>query len=101
MTTQLSGLVGMPRRTFMVGLVPGVAAYQAVFITLGAVLGKPAWMTIEHYSKNPAVLALVVLTVIALALVGHALTGRSRHEEPRPPARKATATLASRPSISS
>ena len=99
-TTQLSGLVGMPRRAFLVGLVPGVAAYQAVFITLGAVLGKPAWVTIEHYSKNPTVLALVVLTVIALALAGHALSSRFRHEERRPRTRTATATLASRPSIS-
>jgi membrane-associated protein len=100
-TTQLSGLVGMPRRTFLIGLVPGVAAYQAVFITLGALLGEPAWVTIEHYSRNPAVLLLVVLTVIAVGLAGHVLSSRIRHEGRRERTRIVTAALASRPSTSS
>jgi membrane-associated protein len=94
-TTQLSGLVGMPRRTFLIGLVPGVAAYQAVFITLGALLGKPAWATIEQYSKNPTVLILVVLCVIAVGLAGHVLANRTRHERRRSRTRTVAATLAS------
>jgi membrane-associated protein len=93
-TTQLSGLVGMPRRTFLIGLVPGVAAYQAVFISLGALLGKPAWVTIEQYTKNPTVLMLVVLCVIAVGLAGHALANRTRHEGRLSRTRTVAATLA-------
>ncbi len=99
-TTQLSGLVGMPRRTFLIGLVPGVAAYQAVFIALGALLGKPAWVTIEHYSQNPAVLLLVVLTVLALGLAGHAVANRTHRQSRHPQRRLLAPTLASKPSSS-
>jgi len=99
-TTQLSGLVGMPRRTFLIGLVPGVAAYQAVFITLGVLLGKPAWVTIEHYSQNPAVLLLVVLTVLALGLAGHAVANRTHRQSRHPHRRLLAPTLASKPSTS-
>ena len=100
-TTQLSGLAGMPRRTFLIGLVPGVAAYQAVFIALGAFLGKPAWVTIEHYSQNPAVLLMALLTIMAIGLAGHVMSSRIRHEGRRARTRTVTATLASRPSTSS
>src|SRR5260370_10810375 len=44
-TTYLSGLVAMPRRTFLIGLAPAIAVYEAVFIGIGACLGKPAWST--------------------------------------------------------
>jgi membrane-associated protein len=93
-TTQLSGLVGMPRRTFLIGLVPGVAAYQAIFITLGALMGKPAWVTIEQYSRNPVVLMLVVLCVIAVGLAGH-VANRTRHEGRLSRTGTVAATLAS------
>src|SRR5579859_1335877 len=97
-TTQLSGLVGMHRRTFLIGLVPGVAAYQAVFITLGALLGKPAWLTIEHYSQNPAVLLLVVMTVLALGLSGHVLMRYNRGRRRPMPRRAPAPTMAPSPS---
>jgi membrane-associated protein len=93
-TTQVSGLVGVPRRTFLIGLVPGVAAYQAIFITLGALLGKRAWVTIEQYSRNPAVLMLVVLCVIAVGLAGHVLANRTRQEGRLSRTRTVAATLA-------
>jgi membrane-associated protein len=97
-TTQLSGLVGMPRRTFLVGLVPGVAVYQAVFITLGALLGKPAWVTMEHYSQNPLVLLLVVLTVLTFGLSGHVLVRYNRGRRRRMPRRAPAPTMAPSPS---
>lgn len=67
-TTEVSGLVAVPRWTFIKGLVPGVAVYQAVFVGLGAYLGPAAWTAIEHYSPKPGQLLLVALIVVAAAL---------------------------------
>src|SRR5260370_17449523 len=55
-TTQLSGLVAMPRRTFFIGLAPGIAVYDAIFISLGAWLGIGVLTTIKHYLPGPAAL---------------------------------------------
>lgn len=72
-TTYLSGLIALPRRTFLMGLAPAVAVYDAVFIGLGAWLGKPALATVEQYGSNPRVLVLVLITVVGLGLAGHVL----------------------------
>ncbi len=80
-TTQLSGLVAMPRRTFLVGLAPGIAVYDAVFISLGAWLGLSVLTTIKHYMPGPGVLVLLVI-VIGSALAGHALVSHIRRPSP-------------------
>jgi membrane-associated protein len=99
-TTYLSGLIAMPRRTFLIGLAPAIAVYEAVFMGLGAWLGKPAWGTIEVYSHKPGVLLLVLVTVLALGLAGaliHYIGGRAR----RVPRHALAATIASSLSTSS
>ena len=98
-TTYLSGLVAMPRRTFLVGLAPAIAVYEAVFIGLGAWLGKPAWGTIEQYSHKPAVL-LVLVTAIGLAFIGHAIVNHFRRRAASAGTRVMPATMASRSSSS-
>src|SRR5216683_7384743 len=81
-TNYISGLVAMPRRTFLIGLAPALAVYEAVFIGLGAWLGPTAWATIERHAPKPAVLILLLVTVLGLGLAGHALVryvrGRAR-----------------------
>ena len=78
MTTYLSGLVALPRRTFFIGLVPGVAVYQAVFLSLGLWLGPAALKSIERYAPTPGQLAVLLALVIATTLVAHALAKRIR-----------------------
>src|SRR5260370_1335150 len=80
-TTQLSGLVAMPRRTFLVGLAPGIAVYDAVYISLGAWLGLSVLTTIKHYMPGPGVLVLLVIG-IGSALAGHALVSHIRRPSP-------------------
>src|SRR6266851_5681166 len=80
-TTQLSGLVAMPRRTFVIGLAPGVALYDAVFISLGAWLGLGVLTTIKNYMPGPGVLVVLVM-VIGSALAGHALVNHIRRPSP-------------------
>ena len=81
-TTQLSGLVAMPRRTFLKGLAPAIAVYEAVFIGLGAWLGPTAWATIEHYAPKPGEVLLIVVVIVGLGLALHALVNRLRGGTP-------------------
>ena len=86
-TTYASGLVALPRRTFLTGLVPGIAVYDLVFISLGAWLGRSAWATIELYTRQPAVLLLALLSVVGIGLAAHLLLryrGRARLALPTP-----------------
>src|SRR5207244_13179202 len=41
-TTQIAGVSGIPRRTFLVGVVPAAALYVVAFVGLGDALGHPA-----------------------------------------------------------
>ncbi len=93
-TTYLSGLVAVPRRTFLVGLAPAIAVYEAVFIGLGVWLGKPAWGTIDQYLHKPAVFLLLV-TAIGLASIGFAIVNHFRRRPPCAGTRAMAATVAS------
>jgi membrane protein DedA with SNARE-associated domain len=77
-TTYVAGLTAMPRRTFFIGLAPGVAAYQAVFLSLGFWLGPTALKTIEHHAPNSGALLLLLASAAGLGLVGHAIFNRLR-----------------------
>ena len=99
-TTYLSGLIALPRRTFLVGLAPAIAVYDAVFIGLGAWLGKPALVTVEQYGSNPRVLLLVLVAVAGLGLAGHVTVQFIRARARRMPKRALAATIAPSPSSS-
>jgi len=68
----------MPRRTFFIGLVPGVAAYQFVFLSLGFWLGPTAMATIQRHGPRPGVLLLLVVLAVGLGVAGYALLNRMR-----------------------
>jgi hypothetical protein len=72
-TTEVSGLVGMPRSKFLTGLAPAVAVYETVFLGLGAWLGPTARATIHHYAPGPSDLVLMLVTIIGWVFAGRAL----------------------------
>jgi membrane protein DedA with SNARE-associated domain len=81
-TTQVSGLVALPRRTFVAGLLPAVAVYEGVFLGLGAWLGPAARSTIEHH----AVQLIVLFVLIAVSvLAAHVLVSLARRGAPARP----------------
>lgn len=82
-TTYAAGLTALPRRTFLIGLAPGVAVYQAVFLSLGFWLGPTALTTIERHAPNSAELILVVALVVTTAVVAHRLAKRLRVAIPK------------------
>jgi membrane protein DedA with SNARE-associated domain len=82
-TTYVSGLVGMPRRTFIKGLAPGIAVYQAVFVGLGFWLGPAALKTIEQHAPKPGQLIVFAALVTVSMLVARAVAKRIRAAEPK------------------
>jgi hypothetical protein len=77
-TTYVAGLTAMPRRTFFIGLAPGVAAYQFVFLSLGFWLGPTALTTIQRHGPKPGVLLLLLVLAVGLGVAGHVLLNRAR-----------------------
>src|SRR5215470_17593078 len=59
-TTEASGLISIPRRTFVKELLPAGALYEAIFLGLGAWLGREAWRTIERYGPKPGQLIVLM-----------------------------------------
>ena len=66
-TTQVAGVSGMPRLTFLAGLVPATAVYVAAFVGLGVAFGRPILQVIHDAERQ--VLTLVVVLVIGLVAV--------------------------------
>jgi energy-coupling factor transport system substrate-specific component len=66
-TTQVAGVSGMPRLTFLAGLVPATAVYAAAFVGLGVAFGRPILQVIHNAERQ--VLTLVVVLVIGLVAV--------------------------------
>ena len=56
----------MPRLTFLRGLAPAVAVYEAVFLGLGLWLGPAAWGTVHQYV--PVAWKVVAVTAVGLGL---------------------------------
>ena len=76
LTTYAAGLLAMPRRTFAKGLLPGAAIYQAVFVGLGAWLGRAALTAIERHAPNPGEVVLLLGLIAAVAFIAHAFAKR-------------------------
>ncbi len=74
-TTEVAGLLGLPRRTFATGLVPAAAVYVGVFMGAGALLGRPAVSLLLHAVHQLGV-GVVVLLVILVWVGGIWLGGR-------------------------
>jgi membrane-associated protein len=85
-TTLVSGALGVPRRTFLAGVVPSIIVWEVVFTGLGAALGAP----VEHYLGRLEHLLLRGVVFIALGLAGYlaarhiAIPGAAGEEVPPP-----------------
>jgi energy-coupling factor transport system substrate-specific component len=66
-TTQMAGITGVPRSTFVAGLVPSAVLYVAGFVGLGAAFGRPI-LALIHASQHQILLAVLAVAV-AIALV--------------------------------
>lgn len=66
-TSQVAGVIEMPRRTFLAGLVPAVAIYVGVFTGLGVLAGPAAIAAVEH--AQGFVLAIAAFSLIILVVL--------------------------------
>jgi energy-coupling factor transport system substrate-specific component len=67
-TTQMAGIRGMPRRTFIAGLIPAAVLYVAAFVGLGAAFGRPILDLIRR-AEHEALLAILLLLGVLLAVL--------------------------------
>src|SRR5215469_11755908 len=77
-TTEAAGLVRMRRTTFLVGLLPAMAVYEAVFMGLGVWQGRAAWSIVQAYTPPPVVTFLLLIGAVGSLLVGRLLIRRLR-----------------------
>lgn len=82
-TTYVSGLIALPRRTFIIGLVPGASVYQALFLGLGLWLGPTALKTIDRYAPNTGQLLVLLALIVGGALFTHVMATRLRLAIPK------------------
>ncbi|HXN01874.1 MAG TPA: DUF4013 domain-containing protein [Candidatus Dormibacteraeota bacterium] len=66
-TTQMAGVTGVPRSTFVAGLIPSAVVYVGGFVGLGAAFGRPI-LALIHASQHQVLLAVLALAA-AVALV--------------------------------
>jgi len=71
-TTQVAAVSGMPRRTFLIGLLAANVAYVAAFVGLGDAVGRPAIKLIEQGAANVAIPILVTVVIAALIAIWRA-----------------------------
>jgi membrane-associated protein len=62
-TSQVAGVIAMPRRTFLAGLLPAVVIYVGLFTGLGVLVGPAAIIAVEHAQG-------LLILVVALTVVG-------------------------------
>ncbi|HYM49372.1 MAG TPA: RDD family protein [Candidatus Limnocylindrales bacterium] len=67
-TTQVAGVTGMPRRDFLLGLLPSVVVYVAVFEGLGRLVGEPIVGLLHRAQHRLFVLAIFALLAVAVIL---------------------------------
>jgi membrane protein DedA with SNARE-associated domain len=83
-TTEVAGMLGLPRTTFLAGLAPSAAVYVGVFVGLGMLFGQAALSLLVdtvHRFGPVVTVAAVVLVWGAVVWLGAALLGR----QPRSP----------------
>jgi len=79
-TTEVAGLVRLPRRTFLAGLAPGAALYVAVFVSAGWLFGRAAMSVLLH-AVHRLGLGVTVLTVVLLWAAAVWLGSRLLHRD--------------------
>lgn len=63
-TTEVAGLVGLPRRTFLMGLLPAAGVYVGVFVGAGALFGHRAVTLLLQIADRFGLGVVVVGTVL-------------------------------------
>jgi membrane-associated protein len=66
-TTEVAGLLRLPRRTFLAGLAPGAAAYVVVFVAAGWLFGRGAIGVLLHTVHRLGLGVTIVLLVLLWA----------------------------------
>jgi membrane protein DedA with SNARE-associated domain len=74
-TTEVAGLLRLPRRTFLAGMAPGAALYVAVFVAAGWLVGRPVMGVLLH-SVHRVGLGVTVFLVVLLSAATIWLGGR-------------------------
>jgi membrane protein DedA with SNARE-associated domain len=64
-TSMVAGVAGVPRSTFLIGVVPAALLWVSVFTILGAVVGRPALQLLDRFQAM-AIRGLV-LVIVAVA----------------------------------
>jgi membrane protein DedA with SNARE-associated domain len=77
-TTEAAGIIGMPRRTFAIGLVPAAIVYEAIFFGLGFWLGPAATSAIHQYTPRPAPLIVMAAAVVGIVVTVRWIVARVR-----------------------
>jgi len=68
-TTEVAGLLRLPRRTFLCGLAPAAAAYVAVFVGVGILFGRAAMDLLEQSVHRIGLGATIIAVVLVWAVV--------------------------------
>ncbi|HEX9095396.1 MAG TPA: VTT domain-containing protein [Candidatus Dormibacteraeota bacterium] len=66
--SQVAGVIGMPRRIFLAGLLPAVMVYVGLFTGLGVLVGPAAIATVERTQGMLLAAAVVLLAGVLLGL---------------------------------
>ena len=67
-TTQVAGVSNVPRLTFAAGLIPSVVVYLAIWVGVGALVGRPAIGLFHRAQQRLFVVAVTALAVFAVVL---------------------------------
>jgi energy-coupling factor transport system substrate-specific component len=67
-TTQVAGVSGMPRLSFLAGLLPATAVYVGAFVGLGVAFGRPILAIIHQAERQVLVLAVALVAGIVIML---------------------------------
>src|SRR5215471_10842152 len=68
-TTQIAGVSGLRRLTFVLGVIPASAVYVVAFVGLGAALGQPALQLLKDSEHRVFTVAGFIVVVAAILLV--------------------------------
>ena len=68
-TTQVAGVSQVPRRTYLLGLIPATGVYIGAFVGLGAAFGRPILALIHEAEHQVLVAILLVLGVVVAFLL--------------------------------
>ena len=76
-TTQVAGVSGISRLTYLSGLLPATAVYLAAFVGLGAAIGRPVLGLIHEAERQVLLAAGLIVAAIVIVLLTRAPVRRA------------------------